>query len=70
MLAVVVVMKEVAVAVAMAIAAVVGHLISSRSRNFKHQDEGDINKDYGNHKNSNAERSHHCGGSRVSYNGN
>ena len=70
MLAVVVVMKEVTVAVAMAIAAVVGHLISSRSRNFKHQDEGAINKDYGNHKNSNAERSHHCGGSRVSYNGN
>ena len=70
MLAVVVAMKEVAVAVAMAIAAVVGHLISSRSRNFRHQDDGDINKDNGNHKNINAERSHHCGGSRVSYNGN
>ena len=54
----------------MAIAAVVGHLISSRSRNFRHQDDGDINKDNGNHKNINAERSHHCGGSRVSYNGN
>ena len=49
-LVVVVAMKKVAVAVAMAISAVVGHLISSRCRNFMHQDDDDINKDYGKHK--------------------